>query len=95
MCGEFFCFLGNMLIGVYTTYIQKINNFRLVVCSPAYCLKSWMNVQNFPFSESIFKIHVIRKVEAIDASVFVIFYLDTGVCGIISQRDLNMMIQYP
>jgi len=23
---------------VYTIYIQKINNFRLVVCSPAYCL---------------------------------------------------------
>jgi len=28
-----------MLIGIYTTYIQKNNNFRLVVCSPAYCLK--------------------------------------------------------
>jgi len=39
ICGEFFCFLGNMLIGVYTTYIQKINNFRLLLCSPAYCLK--------------------------------------------------------
>jgi len=37
ICGDCFCFLGNVLIGVYTTYmyIQKINNFRLVVCSPA------------------------------------------------------------
>jgi len=39
ICGDFFCFVGNVLIGVYTTYIQKINNFRLVVCSRAYCLK--------------------------------------------------------
>jgi len=39
ICNEFFCFLGNVLIGVYTTYIQKLNNFSLVVCSPAYCLK--------------------------------------------------------
>jgi len=37
--GDFFCFLGNVLIGEYTIYIQKNNNFRLVVCSPAYCLK--------------------------------------------------------
>jgi len=28
ICGDFFCFLGNVLIGVYTTYIHKINNFR-------------------------------------------------------------------
>jgi len=28
--------LGNVLIGVNTTYIQKINKFRLVVCSSAY-----------------------------------------------------------
>jgi len=61
-----------------------------------------MNVRNCPFSESIVKIHVIWKVEAIDIWFFVIFYLDTfifqihsylyaqaGVCGIISQRDLN------
>jgi len=39
--------------------------------------KAWMNVQNYPFSESIFKIHVIWKVEAIDAWFFVIFYLNT------------------
>jgi len=30
MCGDFFGFLGNMLIGVYTSYIQKINDFCLV-----------------------------------------------------------------
>jgi len=36
---HFFCFLGNVLISVYTTYIQKNNNFRLVDYSPAYCLK--------------------------------------------------------
>jgi len=29
-------------------------------------IKSWINVQNYPFSESIFKIHVICKVEAIE-----------------------------
>jgi len=28
-----------VLIGVYSTCIQKINNFWLVVCSPAYCLQ--------------------------------------------------------
>jgi len=32
ICGELFCFLGNVLIGLYTTYIHKINNFRLVYC---------------------------------------------------------------
>jgi len=33
-----------------------------------------MNVQNDPFSESVFKIHIIWKVEAIDAWYFVIFF---------------------
>jgi len=39
ICDDFFfCILENVLIGVHTTYIQKINNFRLEVYSPAYCL---------------------------------------------------------
>jgi len=29
-----FCFPRNVLIGVYTSYIEKFNNFRLLVCSP-------------------------------------------------------------
>jgi len=35
-----FRFLGNVLIGAYTTYMQNINNVRLVVYSPAYCFNS-------------------------------------------------------
>jgi len=37
--GQFFCFLGNVSIDVYTDYIQKVNNFHLAVCTPSYCLK--------------------------------------------------------
>jgi len=71
-------------------------------------IKSWINVQNYPFSESIFKIPRNLKSRSNRCMIFLsyftwiqLFFKFIHICkpkqvsGIISQRDLNVIIQHP